>query len=132
MGGSVELRSRPGKGSVFTLWLREAARAPRPERRVDAPEGSLAGRRILILDDDALSAAAMKQEFADYGALAAAAVSIPAARAAIDAATPEAMIVDYSSASVVRSLCVGEVRVNCRVACSMLRQSSRAPVAVAL
>jgi hypothetical protein len=37
----------------------------------------------------------MKQEFADYGALAAAAVSIPAARAAIDAAAPEAMIVDY-------------------------------------
>ena len=95
MGGTVELRSRPGKGSVFTLWLREAAQAPRPERRVDAPEGSLAGRRILILDDDALSAAAMKQEFADYGALAAAAVSIPAARAAIDAGAPEAMIVDY-------------------------------------
>jgi signal transduction histidine kinase len=59
MGGSVELRSRPGKGSVFTLWLREAVQAPRPERRVDAPDGSLAGRRILILDDDALSAAAM-------------------------------------------------------------------------
>ena len=54
MGGSVELRSRPGKGSVFTLWLREAAQAPRPERRADAPDGSLAGRRILILDDDAL------------------------------------------------------------------------------
>jgi signal transduction histidine kinase len=95
MGGSVELRSRPGKGSVFTLWLREAAQAPRPVRRIDAPEGSLAGRRILILDDDALSAAAMKQEFADYGALASAAVSIPAARAAIDAGKPEALIVDY-------------------------------------
>ncbi len=53
MGGAVELRSRPGKGSVFTLWLREAAQAPRPVRRADAPEGSLAGRRILILDDDA-------------------------------------------------------------------------------
>jgi len=37
MGGSVELRSRPGKGSVFTLWLREAAQAPRPARRVIAP-----------------------------------------------------------------------------------------------
>jgi DNA-binding NtrC family response regulator len=37
----------------------------------------------------------MKQEFADYGALVAAAVSIPAARAAIDASKPEALIVDY-------------------------------------
>jgi signal transduction histidine kinase len=95
MGGAVELRSRPGKGSVFTLWLREAAQAPRPVRRADAPEGSLAGRRILILDDDALSAAAMRQEFADFGALAAAAASIPAARAAIDAGKPDALIVDY-------------------------------------
>ena len=95
MGGSIELRSRPGKGSVFTLWLREAAQAPRPERRVDAPAASLLGRRILILDDDALSAAAMKQEFADYGALVAAAASIPAARAAMDARAPEALIVDY-------------------------------------
>ena len=71
-----------------------------PRRRAQcggsiAAEGSLAGRRILILDDDALSAAAMKQEFADFGVLAAAAVSIPAARAAIDAGKPEALIVDY-------------------------------------
>jgi signal transduction histidine kinase len=95
MGGSVELRSRPGKGSVFTLWLREAAQAPRPAPRVTAPQGSLAGRRILILDDDVLSAAAMKQEFVDFGALAAAAGAIPAARAAIDASKPEALIVDY-------------------------------------
>ena len=96
MGGSISLNSRPGKGSVFTLWLPEAARAPRPVRRVEAPDASLAGRRILILDDDAMSAAAMKQEFADYGALVAAAASISAARAAIEAAgPPEALIVDY-------------------------------------
>jgi signal transduction histidine kinase len=95
MGGAVELRSRPGKGSVFTLWLREAAQAPRAERRVDAPGASLAGRRILVIDDDPLSAAAMKQEFADHGALVAAATSIPAARAAIESASPEALIVDY-------------------------------------
>ena len=38
----------------------------------------------------------MKQEFADHGALVAAAASISAARAAIDAAgMPEALIVDY-------------------------------------
>jgi DNA-binding response OmpR family regulator len=37
----------------------------------------------------------MRQEFADFGALAAAAASIPAARAAIDAGKPDALIVDY-------------------------------------
>ena len=96
MGGRVTLRSHPGKGSVFTLWLREAASAPRPARRPEVEGESLAGRRILILDDDPLCAAAMKQEFLDQGALVAAAASISAARASIDATgMPEALVVDY-------------------------------------
>ncbi len=96
MGGRVSLRSRPGKGSVFTLWLREAASAPRPEGRPEVQGESLAGRRILILDDDPLCAAAMKQEFLDHGAVVASAASISAARASIDAAgMPEALVVDY-------------------------------------
>ena len=96
MGGRVSLRSRPGKGSVFTLWLREAASAPRPEGRAEIQGESLAGRRILILDDDPLCAAAMKQEFLDHGAVVASAASISAARASIDATgMPEALVVDY-------------------------------------
>jgi len=96
MGGRVTLRSRPGKSSVFTLWLREAASGPRPEQRPEVQAESLAGRRILILEDDALCAAAMRQEFLDQGAVVAAAASISAARASIDATgMPEALVVDY-------------------------------------
>ncbi len=96
MGGRVSLRSRPGKGSVFTLWLREAASTPRVEGRLEFQAESLAGRRILILDDDPLCAAAMKQEFVDQGAVVASAASISAARSSIDAAgMPEALVVDY-------------------------------------
>jgi len=96
MGGRITLRSRPGKGSVFTLWLREAVSAPRPEWRPETQAESLAGRRILILDDDPLCAAAMKQEFLDQGAVVASAASISAARASIDATgMPEALVVDY-------------------------------------
>ena len=96
MGGRVTLRSRPGKGSVFTIWLREAS-APRHAQRAVAPgETTLEGLRILILDDDPLCAAAMKQEFVDQGAVVASASSIPAARAAVEASgLPQAMIVDY-------------------------------------
>jgi signal transduction histidine kinase len=96
MGGSVTMRSRPDRGSVFTLWLREAASRPRRERRVEVGGASLAGRRILILDDDALCADAMSREFADHGALVSSAASVPAARASIEAAgMPEALVVDY-------------------------------------
>jgi signal transduction histidine kinase len=96
MGGRISLRSRPGKGSVFTLWLREAASAPRPEGRPEIQAESLAGRRILILEDDPLCAAAMKREFLDQGAVVASAASISAARASIDATgMPEALVVDY-------------------------------------
>ena len=63
MGGRVTLRSKPGKGSVFTIWLREAGEAARPSRRASQSGDTLEGRRILILDDDPLCAAAMKQEF---------------------------------------------------------------------
>jgi CheY-like chemotaxis protein len=96
MGGRVTLRSRPGKGSVFTLWLREAAAAVRPATRAQRSEETLRGRRILILDDDLRCAAAMKREFQDYGALVEAASSIPAARASIETSgMPEAVVVDY-------------------------------------
>ena len=96
MGGRLTLRSRPGKGSVFTLWLREASGKARPARPGAAISDSLKGRRILILDDDPLCAAAMKQEFADQGALVASAGSIAAARASIDSTgMPEAMVVDF-------------------------------------
>jgi len=96
MGGKLTLRSHPGKGSAFTLWLREATATTEPRRRPATGAESLRGRRILILDDDPLCAAAMKQEFVDQGAVVASASNIPAARASIDATgMPEAMVVDY-------------------------------------
>ncbi len=96
MGGRLTLRSRPGKGSAFTIWLREAGEVARPARRSAHGVDSLEGRRILILDDDPLCAAAMKQEFVDHGALVAATSSIPAARATIESdGMPEAFVVDY-------------------------------------
>ena len=96
MGGRVTVRSRPGKGSVFTIWLREAGEAARPTRRAAQRAELLEGRRILILDDDPLCAAAMKQEFVDHGAVVAATSTIPAARASIESeGMPEAFVVDY-------------------------------------
>jgi signal transduction histidine kinase len=96
MGGRVTLSSTPGRGSVFTLWLREAGAAALPAARTAQREDTLQGRRVLILDDDPLCAAAMKREFQDHGALVVAASTIPAARASIaSSGMPEAIVVDY-------------------------------------
>jgi len=96
MGGRLTLRSRPGKGSAFTIWLRQASPPRRQNRAVAAGEGSLKGLRILILDDDPQCAAAMKQEFQDQGAVVSASSSIAAAQAAMDSGgIPDAMVVDY-------------------------------------
>jgi signal transduction histidine kinase/CheY-like chemotaxis protein len=96
MGGRVTLRSRPGKGSAFTLWLRGADAAARPTARASHGEDTLHGRKVLILDDDPLCAAAMKREFQDHGALVEAASTIPGARASIESSgMPEAIVVDY-------------------------------------
>jgi len=96
MGGRITLRSRPGRGSAFTLWLREAGATARAPARASQLEDTLLGRRVLILDDDPLCAAAMKREFQDHGALVVAASTIPAARASIDrSGMPEAIVVDY-------------------------------------
>jgi len=96
MGGRLTLRSRPGKGSAFTIWLREAKPASRVARWGPTAKEDLHGVSLFILDDDPLCAAAMKQEFVDHGAKVTSASSLPAARVALDAAgAPEAMVVDY-------------------------------------
>lgn len=52
-GGEVEVRSQPGQGSAFTLWLpaaREAA--PPPERPAEAAPRPLRSARVLVIDDE--------------------------------------------------------------------------------
>lgn len=60
MGGDITVSSQPGLGSAFTFTarLREASRvsAPEAETRKDqtretAPQGSLVGRKVLVVDD---------------------------------------------------------------------------------
>jgi CheY-like chemotaxis protein/anti-sigma regulatory factor (Ser/Thr protein kinase) len=71
----VELKSKPGRGSRFSITVPRApalvhvVRSPRSRPRVQrAPSNTLRGRRIVVVDDDPAVVAAMQALFASWDA----------------------------------------------------------------
>lgn len=102
LGTSVSLRSRPGRGSVFGLSLaagdgRAAEPAPAPPA---PPRGhSLAGRRLLVVEDDAAARVSLVNLLQGWGATVEAHASLAALDAALrarpaDAPPPELAMLD--------------------------------------
>lgn len=91
MGHGVELRSAQGQGATFSIRAARArAPAPTPEA---APEAmSLAGRRVIVVDDDALARSALAGALSDLGAEVRACASEQEFDAALTAAAPPNII----------------------------------------
>jgi signal transduction histidine kinase len=94
LGHDVEVRSRVGRGSMFRVRVPEGvAREARPIEAADPQPGVLAGRRVLVVDDEASVREAMVDALAAWGCQGSAfarALDVPP-----DASPPDAMIVDY-------------------------------------
>lgn len=96
---SVTLDSRPGKGSVFRV---DVPLAPtqdylaQPEPATTANKSALAGRTIMVIDDDPMQVDALSSLLAGWGCKVMAANDVAGARQALDAGmVPDAILADY-------------------------------------
>jgi len=88
LGGRINVRSVPGRGSVFSVTL-PAGQAPEPAAAQDAasPSTSRVQGRVLVIDDDPQLAGAMEQLLGEWGYTTVAAHTI---EEAVDAAAQAA------------------------------------------
>ena len=105
MEAKLTLRSTPGRGTVFTLEL-PLGRAPRPSALLSVPGGkgplgiTLAGRRIVVVEDEPAVRAGLEVLLAGWGAQIDAFESVAASRAWAERSDPavvkpDLLIVDY-------------------------------------
>lgn len=105
MGAPLTMRSIPGRGTMFTLELPQG-RAPRPSAVLSMPGAkgpvalTLAGRRIVVVEDEPAVRAGLEVLLAGWGAQIDAFESVAAARAWAgqadpDVVRPDLLIVDY-------------------------------------
>lgn len=91
----LRVRSRVGRGSVFSILVPRAASLPAPAPiAVAPPVDSLAGLRVLCLDNDREILDGMRALLSRWGVEVAMAVTLDEARAAM-ASAPQVLLVDY-------------------------------------
>jgi signal transduction histidine kinase len=97
LGHSLSLRSRPGRGSVFSVTVERCEpQATPPEGPAERAPGNLSGTRILIVDDDPLALTSLDSLLASWGCEVTAAASLDDALALLDpTAPPDVLITDY-------------------------------------
>lgn len=96
MSVDITLKSQPGRGSVFRLWLPVSARpweeSPSPAQQ-DEPD--LSGMKVLLIDDDETVRAAMCDLLANWGCWCEAVASDDDALAVLQQFEPDVVLADY-------------------------------------
>ena len=97
LGTPVTLRSQPGRGSVFSVTLPRRQRRTAPGAAPAAVPEPLAGRRLLVVDDDASVRAALGARLETWGAQVAACDGLPGLRAWLKEghARPDMLLTDH-------------------------------------
>ncbi|MDH4418845.1 MAG: ATP-binding protein [Acidovorax sp.] len=95
MKTSVELRSHPGRGSVFRLWLDRWQGALEDDASPSPSARNLVGLKILAIDDDEAVRMGMQSLLQSWGCQCLTAESSADALEALDDVTPDIIITDF-------------------------------------
>ncbi len=96
-GGAVRIESREGSGTTIRLLLPRTEALPRPIPAAEAPDGATApSASILVVDDDPGVRGILAETLDSLGYRVVAAADGGAGLAALDAAMPDLMIVDFA------------------------------------
>ena len=95
MKTSVEVLSRPGRGSVFRLWLDRWQGALEDDTTPAPDSGSLRGLKVLAIDDDEAVRTGMQSLLHSWGCLCITAESSADALECLEDITPDLIITDF-------------------------------------
>ena len=96
LGHPIAVRSWPGRGSVFSIAVPRSDEAPAaPATLAPGDAGELAGLQVLCVDNDREILDGMAALLGRWGVGVRVAETVDEALAAIDAARPDALVVDY-------------------------------------
>lgn len=95
MGVSVELVSRPGRGTVFRLTLPQGLKPPRMAEDASAAPEELQGLRVLLIDDDEGVRLAMHDLMGVWGVRCEGVASTEAALQCLAHFVPDVVLADY-------------------------------------
>ena len=95
MKTSVEVLSRPGRGSVFRLWLDRWQGALEDDTTPAPDAGSLRGLKVLAIDDDEAVRTGMQSLLHSWGCLCITAESSADALECLEDITPDLIITDF-------------------------------------
>jgi signal transduction histidine kinase len=111
----VSLDSTPGKGSRFGVTVPlAAAREARPQPATPIRRGQLAGRRILVIDNDPSILDGMEAMLEGWGCEVRLATDTASAMAALDGERPDVIVADYHlDNSATGDAAIADVRAHC-------------------